>query len=162
MHGVRKMRGKMPEEDHTHMLRTLLRRDLKNLRVPALLFLIYFAIGRKFLYSLCPSVLVTGFPCPGCGMTRAVFSILKGNFAAAWHLNPFSYAAVILVVMFVVQRYIRRKDVKCLGKYLVVAAVGMLLFYIYRMLHDFPGEPPMSYYRGNLLNRILQMLKPNV
>lgn len=159
MYGVRKMRGKMPEEDHTYTLRELLRRDLKNLRIPALLFLIYFLIGRKFLYSLCPSVLLTGFPCPGCGLTRAVFSILKGNFAAAWYLNPFSYAAVILALMFAVQRYIRRKDVGCLKKYLAAAAVGMILFYIYRMLRYFPGEPPMSYYKGNLLNRILQMIK---
>ena len=151
------MRREMPEENYT--LGQLLRRDIKNLTIPILLFLIYFAVGRRFLYSLCPSVLLTGFPCPGCGMTRAVFSILKGNFEAAWYLNPFSYAVVAISAVFVVQRYIRRRNIKYLGKYFAAVAVGMVLFYIYRMIRYFPGEPPMSYYRGNLLLRLIQVVK---
>lgn len=27
-------------------------------------------------------------PCPGCGMTRAFLSLLRLDFAAAWHYNP--------------------------------------------------------------------------
>ncbi|WP_375708179.1 DUF2752 domain-containing protein [Lactobacillus delbrueckii] len=30
---------------------------------------------------------MTGYLCPGCGMTRAVVAILDGNFAKAWQMH---------------------------------------------------------------------------
>lgn len=33
----------------------------------------------------------TGFPCPGCGMTRAFGSLAHGDWAAAWRLHPLSF-----------------------------------------------------------------------
>ena len=62
----------------------MLLQDLWNIRIAILVFAIYFIIGRKFLYSLCPMVIMTGFPCPGCGLTRAMFMVLRGDFAGAW------------------------------------------------------------------------------
>ena len=59
----------------------MLLQDLWNIRIAILVFAIYFVIGRKFLYSLCPMVIMTGFPCPGCGLTRAMFMVLRGDFA---------------------------------------------------------------------------------
>jgi hypothetical protein len=32
--------------------------------------------------------LVTGFPCPGCGTTRALHEIVHGHYVAAFMLNP--------------------------------------------------------------------------
>ena len=51
----------------------MLLQDLWNIRIAILVFAIYFVIGRKFLYSLCPMVIMTGFPCPGLcrGMENA-------------------------------------------------------------------------------------------
>jgi hypothetical protein len=50
--------------------------------------------------SFCWFRSMTGLPCPGCGLTRAVFAISGGEFAAAWHFNPFGYLAYgILIVM---------------------------------------------------------------
>ena len=38
---------------------------------------------------------VTGVPCPGCGITRGVIEIARGNFRKAWRLNPGSFAVVL-------------------------------------------------------------------
>ena len=41
-------------------------------------------------FILCPMRLFAGLPCPGCGMTRAMAHLAKGEWAAAWRDHPFS------------------------------------------------------------------------
>jgi hypothetical protein len=38
---------------------------------------------------------VTGRPCPGCGITRGLLAILRGDLRRAWHLNPASFAVLL-------------------------------------------------------------------
>ncbi|OUP63738.1 DUF2752 domain-containing protein [Sellimonas sp.] len=134
----------------------MIRKDLWNIRIVILVLAIYFTVAWCFLYTSCPLVLVTGFPCPGCGLSRAAFSILRGEFLQAWHLNPFIYAIVALAGAFCIRRYILHKETTSLKKWLLLLLIGMILFYIYRMIRYFPGEPPMSFYRDNLINRLLR------
>lgn len=49
------------------------------------LVLHYSGIGCVFLYAF-------GIPCPGCGMTRAAFSLLRLDIIAAWRYNPLIFA----------------------------------------------------------------------
>lgn len=42
--------------------------------------------------SLCPSRALLGLPCPGCGMTRALAALLRGDFAAAFAFHPWAFA----------------------------------------------------------------------
>lgn len=37
----------------------------------------------------CPSKLLTGYDCPGCGSQRMLHALLHGDIAAAWRFNPF-------------------------------------------------------------------------
>lgn len=55
-----------------------------------LIFLIgYLVIGDYFqIFLFCPIKKVTGFYCPGCGITRMCLSILKGEFYQAFRYNP--------------------------------------------------------------------------
>ena len=39
--------------------------------------------------DLCPIHRVTGLPCPGCGVTRALASLSQGDLSLAVGLNPF-------------------------------------------------------------------------
>jgi hypothetical protein len=43
------------------------------------------------LPSTCTFVHVTGYPCPTCGMTRAMVAIGKGNWHRAYIMNPMSF-----------------------------------------------------------------------
>lgn len=38
----------------------------------------------------CPFHAWTGLPCPGCGMTRALWALLQGRWQAAWEYHPLS------------------------------------------------------------------------
>jgi hypothetical protein len=37
---------------------------------------------------MCPVAIVTGHPCPGCGLTRATLALLHGDLHEAMHLHP--------------------------------------------------------------------------
>ncbi len=47
----------------------------------------------------CPTRLLFGVPCPGCGMTRAFACLWRGDLAAAVRLHPFAPALFALLVV---------------------------------------------------------------
>jgi hypothetical protein len=51
--------------------------------------------------SLCPFHAVTGIPCPGCGMTRAMISLGQLKLEEAIKYNLFSTPLLILMVLYV-------------------------------------------------------------
>lgn len=130
----------------------LLWKDIKDVKWAIIIIIAYFALGRYFLYSLCPMVMVTGLPCPGCGLTRAGFALLRLDLAGAYRIHPFIYPIAGYMVVFGWNRYIMgRRMGKKLKAGLIVLMALAILFYGWRMWMYFPGEPPMSYYERNLV-----------
>jgi Protein of unknown function (DUF2752) len=74
--------------------------------------------------SICPFHAVTGFPCPGCGMTRAMISIGQLNFKQAVEYNLFSMALLILMIIYVgpgkFPRFLQNKVLSILMLLLVI------------------------------------------
>lgn len=52
----------------------------------------------------CPFELLTGIPCPGCGMTRAILCLIAGNPSDALLYNPFSFLLLALVTASILPR----------------------------------------------------------
>ena len=65
--------------------------DVRNLWPVLLVLVLYFLLGKFVLHSLCPSVILTGFPCPGCGMTRAAWLLMHGHPIQSLQQNPFLF-----------------------------------------------------------------------
>lgn len=82
----------------------MIKADLWSIRYVILVLAVYFFLAWNFFYSSCPFVMVTGLPCPGCGLSRAGFCLLRGEFADAWYLNPFIYGIAFLAAAFVIRR----------------------------------------------------------
>lgn len=54
-------------------------------------------------YGYCPSLLLLGLSCPGCGGLRATHDLITGDLAGAWSANPlWTVAAPLLVVAWAV------------------------------------------------------------
>ena len=54
-------------------------------------FLFYFGVKFLVLYNtqnICVFKILTGHPCPGCGMTRAFNELFSFHFIEAYRLNP--------------------------------------------------------------------------
>ena len=68
---------------------------IKKYLIITILLIAYLIIGHKFkIYLFCPIHEITGLYCPGCGITRMLFSILKLDFYKAFRYN------VLLFIMF--------------------------------------------------------------
>lgn len=139
-------------------MRKLLK-DIKSARWAIMIIIAYFVFFRKIIYTICPVVLITGYPCPGCGMTRAGLRLLRLDFAGAWEMHPFIYAVAILGTLFFINRYLLDdKYLSFLKIIIVFTASAMIIFYIWRMYNMFPEIPPMTYYEWNCIERILSVL----
>ena len=63
----------------------------KNGILILLLFAVYFAAAYAIMTHFgisCVFIELFGLPCPGCGMTRALFSLLRLDFYSAFRYNP--------------------------------------------------------------------------
>jgi Protein of unknown function (DUF2752) len=43
---------------------------------------------QSAIFAQCPILALTGWECPGCGGTRAMYSLLHGDLEAAFRMNP--------------------------------------------------------------------------
>lgn len=135
----------------------LIWKDIRDSKAIILSISMYFVIMWTFFQTSCSFVLFTGYPCPACGMTRAGRSLLRGNFVNAWEIHPFIYLFVALVIVAIVKRYFLKQSLYTLKRWVTALVIAACIFYVYRMYRYFPGEPPISYYSGNILRRIFDL-----
>ena len=110
------------------------------------------AIGAILAYGLvthlifdrfCPMLILTGCPCPGCGMTRALFLALTGQFSRAWEFQSPVYGWILFGLAFGIRRYFIRKPFSSREKsgwllLLSLLLISSLVLYGYRIFHGFP------------------------
>ncbi len=51
-----------------------------------------------FIETTCVFKLVMDIPCPSCGTTRSIMTIIEGNFINALYINPFGLLMIIIMV----------------------------------------------------------------
>lgn len=87
----------------------------KKLRKDSLILVIV-GVVYYFIFTLtghglpCIIRLITGYQCPGCGMTRAVAALVRGDFQTAFYENHLSvtlFPVVLLYLLFRCYRYIK-------------------------------------------------------
>ena len=70
--------------------------------------LIYAWICERFHVGIaCPFRAVTGFQCPGCGVSRMCLCLLHLDFAGAWKANPVVLCFLPILLYFAVRLSVR-------------------------------------------------------
>lgn len=75
--------------------------------VAALIILFIFNPEKTVWMPHCPSHMLTGYDCPGCGTLRALHALLHGDIAAAWHYNAAVFFAVPVMAALAVAPHTR-------------------------------------------------------
>ena len=84
------------------------------------------ASGRRV--SLCLFKLLSGLPCPTCGLTRGTLSMLRGHIIDGWTLNPLVFSLLAVAAAAVAMRALfGRKLVLRLSRRERFAAVAVLI-----------------------------------
>lgn len=132
-----------------------IKQDIRQHGAGVLAVIVLYFVMHALFGAFCPSVIVTGFPCPGCGLTRAVLYLLKGQFLRSWALNPAAGLWGLWALWFAFERYIRGRKCRGLTWALCGIALFMISVYMIRMVRYFPDRPPYVYTPNNLFSRII-------
>ena len=135
-------------------------KDLKKYWIPFTFIGLYIILYNLILGGTCPIRLVFGIPCPGCGVTRALVLLVKGDFVGAFKMHPFVYVVILLAGLYAVNAYILGKSCKWLEKPVMAVGILAISFYIYRMMTLFPDtEPMVSYFDHSFIGKIQEIFK---
>lgn len=75
----------------------------------------------------CPLRALTGIPCPGCFLTRAVAASLHGDLATAVHWHPIGPVAALLLIVWSVVSIRQKRLVPAHGSGVALAGLAVLL-----------------------------------
>ena len=89
-----------------------LKKDIYNLRYVLIFLLIYIITMNLIFNTVCPFRVLFHVNCPGCGLTRACISLLKGNIIESWHYNRTAILWIISIMLFIFDRYIKALRIK--------------------------------------------------
>lgn len=132
-------------------IRERIQRDMKDFWLAALVIVGYGAAVNLIFGAFCPMVILTGFPCPGCGMSRSIFYLFTGRLQQSVFMHPLGLPIVCIIVYFLWNRYIRGRRAKGIVFLIGVSAVFLVVFYIWRMVLYFPHRAPYVYTEQNIL-----------
>lgn len=84
------------------------------------------------LKIVCPFLWLTGHPCPGCGMTRALLTLLQGDVPGAFRYHWMVWSLPLLYLLFLLDgRIFRRRWMNRLLPGLLGA--GFLLHWLWKL-----------------------------
>lgn len=131
---------------------------INKYNIPICLLGIYALTTHALGVQNCLIKLCIGYPCPGCGMTRAVFALLRFDFPLAFQMNPLIFLLPVLVLLFIFKEVRWIKKILQM-KWLWILLTGIvLLTYVLRFIFVYPNVP-MDYYEKNLIALFLSLFR---
>ena len=107
-----------------------------------------------FLYLTnigCPIKFITGISCPGCVMTRALFSLLRLDVKSAVYYHPLVFVMPVIVIIILLRNKLGRILFKIFTVFFIVLFIAV---YICRMA-DAGNSIVQINVRNGLIGRIL-------
>lgn len=95
-------------------------------------------------WPTCPARQVVGWPCPGCGMTRAAVDLVILDFAAALHHHPLVFLVAPLIGWLMVATVAGEDRVRLPPAWLwLVTGVALVALWALRMAGYLGGHPDL-------------------
>ena len=125
-------------------------KDIYSIRYALLILLPYAIITQIIFHTICPFAIITGLPCPGCGLTRAGILVLTGQFHAATQANATIYLWMPFLIYLFVFRYLLSRKVPLATALTILVCLISLGYFLLRVFEGTVVSVPC--------NGILQLL----
>jgi len=95
-------------------------------------------------FPVCPIYALTGYYCPGCGMTRALHQLAHGHVTAALSYNPLLVVSMPLIIYWVASQIFlvlsgrTLPQIRVPDKLLWTALAGVVVFGVVRNIPHYP------------------------
>ncbi len=101
----------------------------------------------------CPFDYFLGIPCPGCGMTRAFFALLRLDFEEAFYYHPLFFVVIVAAVIILLY-FLKIIKMRSKTKNLLLGFVSILFFIVY-FIRLFDNDPFISWHpQTGLLSQV--------
>lgn len=97
--------------------------DIWTVRFIILTLVVYGVITESLFHTVCPFRIITGFPCPGCGLTHGCIYILTGRWKLAAEYNLAAFLWIPFILYLLICRY--WLDIR--AKYWILASIIVCL-----------------------------------
>lgn len=128
--------------------------DAKEYGVAVVMVLLYAVAVNLVFHAFCPLVIFCGFPCPGCGVSRATACFITGRWQQAWQMNPVVFPIMLCAAYFCLMRYLLGRKVKGMKVLAAIIMVLLAVVYCIRMYLYFPERVPYVYTEANVLAHV--------
>lgn len=82
----------------------------------------------------CLNKKLLGIDCPGCGIQRAFFLVLQGEFEAAFKMYPAIYTLILLGIVLGIGIFYKNKTLNTIRLFLVIINVTIIIIsYLIKM-----------------------------
>lgn len=108
-------------------------------------FLIYYnnSGNLETAQSFCPFKMLTGFPCPGCGITKSMVFFYEGNFHKSIYYHIFGPFVVVLclflLIKFIIEFFINKEIISMSyqnrKKIAYTIAAILILYHLIRVVY---------------------------
>ena len=119
-----------------------IRQDLHRLRLSLPIFFLYGVTTQLVFHTVCPFSILTGFPCPACGMTRAILLFLTGEFRLSFFLHPMALFWPLLLLYWGYFRYFSGKRAPFVLPLTIILSLATFACYLYRLTAGMLPEVP--------------------
>ena len=127
--------------------------DVETYWPAAVVLALYTIMVNLIFHHFCPMVIISGLPCPGCGLTRAFVYLASGRIQQSIYINPMGIPIAGILIYFFWNRYILGREAKWMTCLISIAVVMLLILYFWRMYVIFPDRVPYIYTEGNVLSQ---------
>ena len=91
--------------------------------------------------SLCPFKLLTGLPCPGCGITKSFIFLYEGDLAKSFHYHLFGPFVVVfcvfLIVLLIAEIILQKEYCRSIlynKKLSCFLGITLIVYHLYRVI----------------------------
>lgn len=113
--------------------------NLKLAIIAILGFLLYYLLNLYTGFAIfCPFHKFTGLYCPGCGVTRMLFSLIKLDFYQAFRYNPLVFILLIIGIIYLLIKFILKKFNIIIKVSNYVWYILIIIVIIYGILRNIP------------------------